>query len=238
MAVVGSLAVTATLAAVVIHTTQGPFGGFFGLWGPDVFVGQSVGARFIPSDNYTLDRVKIWFMNNSATVHGTVKVTVRDDQSIAGNSIPGNTILAQWTVNIQALGWNPVQEVFDSAGGVGLVSGVKYWVVAESTSAASVNPVWNYASVGNTFSALTSPGGSTGLTWQPGANGAALTLTVEGTLGLPNPADINRDGRVDGADLAAVLSAWGSCTNCDADVNHDQIVDGLDLTAVLSAWSP
>ena len=48
-------------------------------------------------------------------------------------------------------------------------------------------------------------------------------------------ADINRDGTVDGLDLTAILSAWGT-SDPAADVDHDGIVGGLDMTVVLSAW--
>ncbi len=50
-----------------------------------------------------------------------------------------------------------------------------------------------------------------------------------------NPADVNNDGRVDGIDLAIVLSAWGT-SNGQADINDDQLVDGVDLALVLAAW--
>lgn len=233
-AVALALVIAGSVAAAIIHTTANPFGGFFGLWGPDVFISQSVGARFTPGADYTLDRVKIWFMNNSSSVHPSVRITVRNDQTSGTGSIPGNTILAEWNINIQALGWNPVQEILVSTGGVGLHTGQKYWVVAESNSAVGENAVWNFASVGNTFSAVTLPNG---ITWQPGGSGAALTLTVEGTAGLPNPADINHDGLVNGSDLAAVLSAWGACANCPADINQDGVVDGVDLATLLSTWS-
>ncbi len=229
-----SMALAGSVAAAIIHTTADPFGGFFGFWGPDVFIGQSVGGRFVPSADYTLDRVKIWFMNNSSSIHPAVKVTVRTDQTSGSVSIPSSTILAEWNINVQALGWNPVQEILISTGGVGLHGGQKYWIVAQSNSAANVNAVWNYASQGNTFSAITS---TDRITWQPGGNGAALTLTVEGILGLPNPSDINHDGLVNGSDLAAVLSAWGTCANCPADINRDGLVDGNDLATLLSAWS-
>ncbi|MDA0803998.1 MAG: hypothetical protein O2819_09670, partial [Planctomycetota bacterium] len=43
------------------------------------------------------------------------------------------------------------------------------------------------------------------------------------------------DGRVDGIDLATLLSAWGS-SNIDADINQDGIVSGLDLSYLLSTW--
>ncbi|MHC5115074.1 MAG: hypothetical protein ACYTGP_11685, partial [Planctomycetota bacterium] len=39
---------------VVIHETEDPFGGPFGLWGADVFVNQSAAARFTPDADYDL----------------------------------------------------------------------------------------------------------------------------------------------------------------------------------------
>lgn len=54
----------------------------------------------------------------------------------------------------------------------------------------------------------------------------------------PCPADVIRDGEVDGADLAAVLSQWGTsgASPGNADVDDDGIVEGKDLAIVLSAW--
>ena len=50
--------------------------------------------------------------------------------------------------------------------------------------------------------------------------------------------DINGDGIVNGADISALLSAWGPCAGCAADLNHDGNVGGMDLTTLLSAWTP
>lgn len=54
-----------------------------------------------------------------------------------------------------------------------------------------------------------------------------------------NPADFNRDGIVDGADLAILLGAWGSCVDCDncpADLDGNCDVDGADLAILLGNW--
>jgi poly(3-hydroxybutyrate) depolymerase len=53
-----------------------------------------------------------------------------------------------------------------------------------------------------------------------------------------SPADINRDCVVNGADLAAVLSAWGPCstTPCTGDFDGNGIVNGSDIAAILGAW--
>ncbi|MCE2882362.1 MAG: alpha amylase C-terminal domain-containing protein [Planctomycetaceae bacterium] len=50
-----------------------------------------------------------------------------------------------------------------------------------------------------------------------------------------NPADVNGDGLVNGADLASVLSAWGTA-NAAADIDDNGVVNASDLARVLSAW--
>ncbi|HMN97079.1 MAG TPA: hypothetical protein PKC43_11450 [Phycisphaerales bacterium] len=50
-----------------------------------------------------------------------------------------------------------------------------------------------------------------------------------------NPADLNGDGVVDGADLGILLGAWG--TAGPGDLNGDGIVDGADLGILLGAWN-
>lgn len=66
--------------------------------------------------------------------------------------------------------------------------------------------------------------------------GGAGTLTISCAPLAPCPGDIDGSGSVDGADLAAVLGAWGACAGCAADVNGSGNVDGADLAAVLGGW--
>lgn len=63
---------------------------------------------------------------------------------------------------------------------------------------------------------------------------ATQWVQVEGTPPCCK-ADITGDGIVNGADLAAVLAAWGSL-NCNADLNLDLTVNAEDLGILLSAW--
>jgi len=49
------------------------------------------------------------------------------------------------------------------------------------------------------------------------------------------PGDLNGDGVVDGADLGALLTLWGTA-DPSADLNGDGIVDGADLGILLSNW--
>lgn len=71
------------------------------------------------------------------------------------------------------------------------------------------------------------------------ANGNNIPDCCEGGTACNCPADIARDGVVDGIDLAAVLNNWGSPGGTfDADVNGDGLVNGADLAEVLNSWGP
>ena len=51
------------------------------------------------------------------------------------------------------------------------------------------------------------------------------------------PADVNHDHSVDGTDLTAILSTWGTNGgSAGGDINGDGTVSGLDLAFVLSGW--
>lgn len=51
--------------------------------------------------------------------------------------------------------------------------------------------------------------------------------------------DFNRDGTVNGVDLAIMLFVWGPCQptgTCEADLDGDGTVGGLDLAVLLGSW--
>ena len=52
------------------------------------------------------------------------------------------------------------------------------------------------------------------------------------------PGDTNRDGAIDGIDLATVLTRWGQSAAKfpEADCNRDGVIDGSDLAIVLGSW--
>lgn len=70
------------------------------------------------------------------------------------------------------------------------------------------------------------------------ANGIASNARAFWKPSVNCPSDLNLDGRVDGADLALLLAAWGlqGGTNGSGDLNGDGIVDGADLGLLLSDW--
>ena len=66
----------------------------------------------------------------------------------------------------------------------------------------------------------------------------AATITMSGSTGAPGcdvPGDINQDCIINGADLGAMLAAWGS-NDPAADINADGSVDGGDLGTLLANW--
>ena len=63
--------------------------------------------------------------------------------------------------------------------------------------------------------------------------GGTGTLTVSCVPAAVCEADLNGDLVVDGADLAAVLNAWGTQ---NADIDGDGSTGGSDLAAVLNSW--
>lgn len=53
------------------------------------------------------------------------------------------------------------------------------------------------------------------------------------TIAPPCPADLNHDELINGSDLTALLSGWGSA---GGDIDGDGTTDGLDLASLLSVW--
>jgi hypothetical protein len=80
------------------------------------------------------------------------------------------------------------------------------------------------------------------------AGSYSLNVVASGIASLPKPffnpnprcpADLNLDGRVDGADMGVLLSAWGlsgSTLTGAGDLDGDGMVTGADLGLLLAAW--
>ncbi len=49
-------------------------------------------------------------------------------------------------------------------------------------------------------------------------------------------ADLDGNGRIDGADLGVLLGDWGACGGCAADLDADGAVTGSDLGLLLGEW--
>jgi hypothetical protein len=68
-----------------------------------------------------------------------------------------------------------------------------------------------------------------------GLHSGIVSCLFGDAAGLPCPADMNRDGGVDGSDLEPFFIAWEAGTS-DADINADGGVDGGDAEAFFVLW--
>ena len=161
--------------------TGAPESGFFGYWGYDVYVAQSVTIGFTATQNYSFDSVSLWLMSNDFENPGrTLTVSLQ-----SGASAPSGTALESWTFATTAVGWTPVQETLNSVLHPTLQAGTQYWIVAESTEEPLVDPVWVIASNGGTYTVgnidfASSPA------WQIGPGTAAPGTVITATA-VPEP---------------------------------------------------
>ncbi|MBM4109616.1 MAG: hypothetical protein FJ255_12545 [Phycisphaerae bacterium] len=227
VAAVATLLAAPAVASEIIYQTQGPFGGMFGLWGPDVSRDQRVATRFTADADYLLDRVSVWFMDNAGPARPRPRVRL-SLQTSAG-LIPSGVALERWEYSIQAVGWSPVLEASRSVVRPALRAGESYWIVAESDDPGGEDAVWNFAAFGNSFNAFDNLGSG----WSSGP-GAALTAIVEATRLCP--ADWNADGTVDFNDFLAFLNDYNAGAP-RADLNGDGVVDFNDFLAFLNLYN-
>lgn len=64
----------------------------------------------------------------------------------------------------------------------------------------------------------------------------SMAIATLGPAANSIPGDLDGNGVIDGADLAALLSAWGT-DDPEADLDHDGVVGGPDLAIVLGGWN-
>lgn len=116
------------------------------------------------------------------------------------------------------------------AGVGGEVAGAYSARIGKAVVLDSLNDVLRVYALGESGAGMIVP--ATGVSWGGGSGEIATFIEISNTC----PADLNGDGSVDGADLAALLAAWGGTG--PADFNNDMTVDGADLAALLAAWGP
>ena len=65
----------------------------------------------------------------------------------------------------------------------------------------------------------------------------ALDEQIQFVKPSENRADLNRDGKIDGADMAQILSNFGQEGYLmKEDLNNDKIIDGADIGLLMSQW--
>lgn len=156
----------------------------------------------------------------------------------ASTTTPANAGTVQIAVPLHNFGYGALQARLDADGVSGLTAPFATVTgTASNIAAAPASLVFSFNSNGRapgtyaqTATVLTSDENLAGAT----SGSLAVTLSVTVTGG--NPADLNGDGHVDGADLALLLNAWGTTKPNPADLDHDGIVSGSDLSILLNSW--
>ena len=156
----------------------------------------------------------------------------------ASASTTPNVGTIQIAVPLHNFGYGALQARLDADGATGLVSPFGVVDAVESNLAATAGSlVFSFDTNGR------APGTYTQIANiavsdenLAGATSGSLALTLSVTVGGGNPADLNGDGSVNGADLALLLNQWGSTKPSNADINGDGVVNGADLAMLLNSW--
>ncbi|MFA6302680.1 MAG: hypothetical protein WC627_06060 [Legionella sp.] len=138
-----ALTVTAAPGSIIpIYKTNPPQPAL----GFDVSSHQTVAIRFSPIEDVTLNTIEVWFMNNSTTEQGQVRITLHHDKKTKNElSVPGKEVIESWSFPVSSLGWNTAKEVLVSKINPKLMYNQRYWLVAESDASPLNNPVWSIA---------------------------------------------------------------------------------------------
>jgi hypothetical protein len=212
--------------------------------------GFGAGAYFLRCSGSV---AKCVFRNNTASADGGGVQSNQGTQQFTGVTVQGNF------ANSRGGGVHLVQgqPTLTSVQVVGnhsnnLIGGLSWYSIGD---AAARLQVFNCSVTGNSASVLY---GGIGVSDQTSSPPSVPTVAMLGTTvcsNLPRPnfaghyqnlggntvcdcvADLLLDGVVNGADLGALLSAWGPCMGaCAADFDANGAVDGADLGVMLSAW--
>ena len=155
----------------------------------------------------------------------------------AAISTPADAGVVTISVPVHNLGYGPLQARLDLDGASGLSAPFAVVDAVESNIAAAPSAlVFSFNTAGRApgvytqiATVATSDENLPGAT--SGSLGVTLAVTVEAS---GNPADLDGDGTVGGADLAILLNQWGGAGS--ADLDGDGLVNGSDLAILLNAW--
>jgi hypothetical protein len=163
-------------------------GGFLGYYGFDVFVGQSVAIAFNPGQDYAFGDVSLWLMSNDFDAAGRrLTVSLQTDAGSGAVPVaPSGTALESWAHATAAVGWSPVLETLSSVTHPVLSAGTWYWIVAESSEPAFVDPIWVAAGNGPQYY-MGNIDFQSGPAWQVGLTGGPPGVVITATP-VPEPA--------------------------------------------------
>ena len=183
-----ALSLAQPVSADTLLDTGTPGGGFFGYYGFDVFVGQSVAIAFTPGQNYAFDNVSLWLMSNDFDNPGRqLSISLQTDAGGGATPVaPSGSVLESWLHSTSAVGWTPVLETLNSVLHPTLQAGTTYWIVAESSEPAFVDPVWVAAGNGPAYT-MANIDFASGPAWQVGQTSGPPGALISATP-VPEPA--------------------------------------------------
>ncbi|MFZ9880682.1 MAG: hypothetical protein ACO3QC_04695 [Phycisphaerales bacterium] len=182
--------------------------------------------------------------NTSRNIAGTVLAHARPSWSAKGvvtattlsQSVAAGSAAIELPISLHNFGYGSLQAKLDADGATGLSGAFSVIDAVEANiagTAATLRFGFNPAGLSpgtyaQTASVLVSDENL------PGAAAGSLTVNLSVTVTGGNPADLDGNGIVNGADLTILLSQWGSPGSADLDGNG--IVGGGDIAILLNSW--
>ena len=165
-------------------------GGFFGYYGYDVFVGQSVAIAFTPTQNYSFDNVSMWLMSNDFDGAGRMlNISLQTNDGGGATPAPSGTMLESWAYATQSVGWTPLLETLNSVSHPLLQAGQTYWIVATSNEPAFVDPIWVVADGNGGTYWMGNIDYASSPDWQVGETGGPVGVIISATP-VPEPSTL------------------------------------------------
>lgn len=220
----------------VIYQTADPYFGPNGPPGFDLSHLQSVGVRFTPARDFTLDSAHLWIMSNDFSHVSNARVRVELRTSAPGDFFPTATIIDESFFLVSALGWNPVLESVTFRTHPLLRAGTPYWIVLECDMPTENNPSWNWSSTSTGFLALTYEPGM----FIHGGEGAVAALRIEGTPACYANCDGSSGTPAlninDFMCFVNSFAAGNAAANCDQST-APPVLNALDFQCFLNAFA-
>ncbi len=220
----------------------GTFSGNFVLQAGSIAVGQNGGMSFGQATVSDLEAINQEIPSRDAFIGGQAALAFWDDiddkegdtyfADLVDHPVLGTRLVVQWNHgNFDGAGSTLKFQVHVLPNGQPTGTYAQYFYKIEGPAdAAGVSATIGYQDGDAGFGYLQFSFNLAGAV----TDGTVLSLII------PDPADLNADGRIGIADFLLLLAAWGRCDDCEicpADLDGDCTVGILDMLELLSNWS-